>query len=164
MFEQMTRSKDFWAGVIYIAIATFAFWFAMDYPLGTAGRMGPGYFPRMLAIGLGAIGVLSIGRAVLSNANPVEPIRWQPLILIMIACAAFGALVRPAGLVIALMALVLISAAASRRFRFEWTATAGLVALIAFCVIVFVKGLGVPMPILGSWFEALFGGLPAWLS
>jgi hypothetical protein len=47
---------------------------------------------------------------------------------------------------------VLMSAAASSKFRFEWTATAGLIGLIVFCSVVFVKGLGVPMPLLGSWF------------
>jgi hypothetical protein len=55
--------------------------------------------------------------------------------------------------VIALLALVLLSAAASEKFRFDWWAVLGLVGLIAFCSLVFVNGLGVPAPLIGSWFE-----------
>jgi hypothetical protein len=61
------------------------------------------------------------------------------------------------GLIIALLALVLTSAAASERFRFDWRAALGLVALIVFCALVFVKGLGVPMPLFGPWLEPLLG-------
>jgi zinc transporter ZupT len=50
---------------------------------------------------------------------------------------------------------VLVSASASNEFRLDGKAFAGLVALIAFCILVFVKGLGVPMPIVGSWFEPI---------
>jgi hypothetical protein len=48
--------------------------------------------------------------------------------------------------------LVLASAAASPEFRFQWSAIIGLIGFIAFCALVFVKGLGVPLPLLGSWF------------
>ena len=45
-----------------------------------------------------------------------------------------------------------VSAAASEKFRFEWKAVLGLIVLIAFCALVFVMGLGVPMPLIGTWF------------
>ena len=50
---------------------------------------------------------------------------------------------------------MLVSASASPKFRWDVRAAAGLLALIVFCVLAFVKGLGVPMPILGSWLEPL---------
>lgn len=53
-----------------------------------------------------------------------------------------------------------MSAAASEKFRFEWTATAGLVGLVVFCSVVFVQGLGVPMPLVETWLQPI---LPAWL-
>jgi hypothetical protein len=37
------------------------------------------------------------------------------------------------------------------------------VGLIVFCAIVFVKGLGVPMPLLGSWLEPVLGDALPWL-
>jgi len=66
--------------------------------------------------------------------------------------AAFGLLLIPAGLIVALLALILISAAASHYFKFDWKALGALVILVVFCSLVFVKGLGVPMPLLGTWF------------
>jgi hypothetical protein len=63
----------------------------------------------------------------------------------------FGLLLRPAGLVPALVVLIVVSASASARFRLQWRASGLMVALIAFCALVFVKGLGLPVPLLGHW-------------
>ena len=40
--------KDFWAGVLFASFGAAALVIAQSYPLGSAARMGPGYFPRML--------------------------------------------------------------------------------------------------------------------
>ena len=48
--------------------------------------------------------------------------------------------------------LIVVSALASRYSRLDVTSVAALVGLVAFCVLVFVKGLGVPMPLIGTWF------------
>jgi len=50
--------KDFWAGILYIAFGVAAITVALKYPIGSAGRMGPGYFPRALGILLIAIGLI----------------------------------------------------------------------------------------------------------
>ena len=64
----------------------------------------------------------------------------------------FGVLLPRAGLVAALLALALLSASASSYFRFDPRAAAGLALLIAFCALVFVVALGVPLPLRGAWF------------
>src|SRR6266581_2007440 len=47
--------------------------------------------------------------------------------------------------------LVIISAYASTRFR--WHPTLLLAAgLTVFCALVFLKGLGIPLPVIGPWF------------
>ena len=68
------------------------------------------------------------------------------------ATALFGFLLTTAGLIIALIALSLVSAAASHYFKFDWKAIGALIVLVVFCALVFAKGLGVPMPLLGTWF------------
>jgi hypothetical protein len=68
-------------------------------------------------------------------------------------CAAklFGVLVRGAGLAVALPALVLVCSFASVKFR--WRSTILMAAgITVFCVFVFLKGLGIPLPALGPWF------------
>ena len=39
-------------GLFFIALGAAAFWISRDYPLGELNRMGPGFFPRMLSIGI----------------------------------------------------------------------------------------------------------------
>jgi hypothetical protein len=114
--------------------------------------MGPGYFPTVLSALLVLIGVISLIRSFIVPAEPLGTFALKGGFLIILATVLFGVLINRAGLIIALLALVLVSAAASEKFRFDWKATAGLIVLIAFCALVFVKGLGVPMPLIGTWF------------
>jgi hypothetical protein len=144
--------KDFWTGVIYLLFGGMAFWIARDYGFGTASRMGPGYFPTVLSALLVLIGLISVVRSFIVPGEPLGKFALKAGALIILATVLFGFLVNRAGLVIALLALVLVSAAASEKFRFEWQAVLGLIALIAFCALVFVMGLGVPMPLIGTWF------------
>ena len=155
MLSRITSPKDFWSGLVYIGFGAAALWIGADYRIGTAGRMGPGYFPRALALLLLAIGAISLVRSFVSQGEPISRVAVKPLVLLAVSTLLFGMLINTAGLVVALLALVLVSAAASREFRFDWRAMAGLVALITFCAVVFVKGLGVPMPIVGPWIEPL---------
>lgn len=145
--------KDFWAGVIYALVGGSAVFIAAgEYSMGTGARMGPGYFPTALGLLLLAFGVAAIVRSFLRDGEAVGEIAWKPLLLVTGATVLFGVLLPVAGLVAALLVLTLVSAAASSYFRFDWRATAGLVLLIAFCALVFVVALGVPLPLLGSWF------------
>jgi putative tricarboxylic transport membrane protein len=96
------------------------------------------------------IGVVSLARAWLHDGSPVGAVRLTGLLAICGATVLFGALVRGAGLVVALPLLVILSARASAHFR--WRPTLVLAAgLTAFCVAVFLKGLGVPLPVVGPW-------------
>jgi putative tricarboxylic transport membrane protein len=152
MASPIRNQKDFWTGVIYILFGGAAFWIARDYGMGTASRMGPGYFPTVLSALLMLIGVISVVRSFIVPGDPLGKWAIKAAILIIGATVLFGFLIIRAGLIVALLALVLVSAAASEKFRFDWKALAGLVVLIAFCALVFVKGLGVPMPLVGTWF------------
>jgi putative tricarboxylic transport membrane protein len=60
-------------------------------------------------------------------------------------------IVRGAGLIIALPLLVMVSACASARFSWKYS-LAEAAGITVFCIAIFLKGLGVPLPILGSWF------------
>jgi hypothetical protein len=150
--SHVLQKKDFWAGVLYIAFGAAAFWIGRDYPMGTAGRMGAGYFPTILSIILMLIGLFSSARAFTQEGVAVGTIALKPLVLVVGSTALFGFLLPTAGLVIALIVLIMTSAVASQHFRFDPKAAAGLVLLVAFCALVFVKALGVPMPLIGSWF------------
>ncbi|MET0529508.1 MAG: tripartite tricarboxylate transporter TctB family protein [Microvirga sp.] len=157
MTSRVQNPKDFWTGLIYLAVGTAVILIARNYSVGTASRMGPGYFPLALAGLLILLGLVAVVRSFIASGGPIGSFAWKPLLLVLVATALFGALVGTLGLIVALLALVLTSAAASERFQFDWRAVLGLVALIVFCSLVFVKGLGVPMPLFGPWLEPLLG-------
>jgi hypothetical protein len=143
--------RDFWAGLIYLVIGLSAFYIAQDYEMGTAVRMGPGYFPRVLSILLALIGLAALVRSFIRPGEAVGALAWWPALLVLGATAIFGLLVRGAGLVLSLFVLVLISAYASRQFRLPSTVLLAA-GLAVFSALVFLKGLGIPLPLLGSWF------------
>jgi hypothetical protein len=153
-------SKDFWTGIIYLAAGAVGFFMAQDYPFGSGARMGPGYFPSIISCLLVIFGVIAILRSFMTVGDGINTFAWRAGLLVIGSVIAFAFLIDTLGLIAAIVAMVLLSAAASDKFRFEWKATAGLVGLIAFCSLVFVKGLGVPMLLVGPWLQAF---VPAWL-
>jgi Tripartite tricarboxylate transporter TctB family len=146
------NARDFWAGAIYLALAIAVIFIGRDYQFGTSARMGPGYFPTVLGAVLAIIGIVSIGRSFIRPGEAISAIAWRPLALVLGATVLFGLLLPRAGVLIALPCLIVVSALASRNSRPDVTSIAALVGLVAFCVVVFVKGLGVPMPLVGTWF------------
>lgn len=142
--------KDFWTGLIYIGFGSSAILIARDYGMGTAFKMGPAYFPSLLGGLLGLVGAISVARSLVQPGTPIGRFTFKGLLLIVGGTLVFGAILRGAGLAIAIPALVIISAAASIHFR--WMHSLLLTAGLAlFCILVFLKGLGVPLPILGAW-------------
>jgi len=122
--------------------------------------MGPGYFPSIISCLLMIFGVIALLRSFTTDGSAISTIAWRAGILVIGSVLAFAVLIDTLGLIAAIVAMVLLSAAASDKFRFEWKATVGLIGLIAFCSLVFVKGLGVPMLLVGPWLQAI---VPGWL-
>jgi len=147
----MTRNpKDFWTGLLYIFFGASAVIIARDYNMGTSLRMGPAYFPTILGAVLAVIGVIAVIRSFIAPGAPIGGFSFKGLVLVTLAVVVFGFLVRGVGLVVSLPLLVIISAYASTRFR--WRTTLIMAAgLTIFCALVFIKGLGIPLPIIGPW-------------
>jgi hypothetical protein len=147
--ERLNR-RDAASGAIFVAIgAAFAFG-ARSLEIGSALRMGPGYFPLVLSFILIAVGLVIIATSFTGPSEPLTPVPWRGLILVLAAPVLFGLSVRKLGLLPAIVLAALVSVYASRR------ATPGLaivlcVALTLFCLGVFSYGLGLPLPLLGPW-------------
>jgi len=136
--------KDFWSGVMFCAFAAVALFAACGYSMGSAGRMGPGYFPLLLASLLGALGAALMGRSILVGGEPVARLQVLPLAVIATAICLFGLLIEPLGLIVSLAVLTVTSAWVGAQFRLAET-VALAAALILFCVGVFVYALGLPL-------------------
>jgi len=150
MRVRIGNPRDFWTGVLFIAVGAAAVLLARAYPMGTAMRMGPGYFPTLLGGLLAGLGLFILIRALARTGPPVGSLRCGPIALVLGPILLFGLLLRRVGLPGAILLLVLPSAWASRHFR--WPAAAALaVGLAAGCAILFVHLLGLPIPLRGSW-------------
>jgi putative tricarboxylic transport membrane protein len=142
--------KDFWAGLIYMFFGFGAMILARDYPIGTAVKMGPSYFPTILGGILVFIGILSLIRSFIQGGTPISGITLRGMAMVALSTVLFGLLARRAGLIVALPLLVLVSALGGKGMR--WIPMLLLAAaLTLFCALVFIKGLGIPLPIIGPW-------------
>ena len=152
MYALIKNPKDFWTGILYVVFGAAGFWIARDYGMGQASRMGPGYFPMVLSGLLLLFGAAALIRSFIVPGEPVTHLHWKGILFVCGSNVLFALLLPYAGLLIALPVMVLTAAAASAKFKFDLKAVVGLLLLTGFCAGVFVKGLGVPMPLLGTWF------------
>lgn len=148
--EMIHSIKDFWAGLIYLFFGISAIWIARDYAMGTAVKMGPGYFPSLLGAILIIIGLISVTRSFVVEGTPIGRLAIKGLSLIVAAVLLFGFILKSLGLALGLPLLIVISAMASIEFRW-WPTIALAIGLTLFCIFVFLKGLGIPLPIWGTW-------------
>jgi hypothetical protein len=138
---------------MFLVLGLSAVIIARDYAMGSAGRMGPGYFPTALGWLLAGIGAVCMGRSFFTDGEALEKFAFKELFLVLLSVLLFAALVRGAGLAVAIPVVIMISAYASKKFG--WVASIALaVGATVFCILLFVKALGLPMPIIGPWFGA----------
>ena len=144
---KLPDSKDFWSGLMLIAIGAVAVFMARDYPFGTALRMGAGFFPVVLGAALVLFGLYFLARGLRSPVKIVG--NWSPraLVVLPLAFVLFGVLMEYAGFIPAMLALIVGSAAAGTEFRLG-EVLALSVLLTAMCVALFIWALGLPYPLI----------------
>jgi putative tricarboxylic transport membrane protein len=123
-----------------------AIYMAQDYPMGSALRMGPGYFPIVLGGIMALFGVYEIILGIMKS-DPVKG-TWsiRALIILPLAAVIFGVMMEHFGFIPALIALIFASAAASVEFKFLEVLLSAVV-ITAASVGVFIYGLGLPYPL-----------------
>jgi hypothetical protein len=148
---ELRNNRDFLAGLLFVVLGALAVALARDYPLGSAMRMGPGYFPTVLGGILFLFGAWVMLRGVRSGEKVKGEWGLRPLALIALSIVLFGFLLDRAGMVPAILVMFFVAAAAGREFRFkEVLLLASL--MTAFAVVVFSYGLKLPYPLLpGIW-------------
>jgi putative tricarboxylic transport membrane protein len=147
-------NKDVIAGALFIVCGAAGLWIGKDYAIGTAFRMGPGYFPRVLCGLLVLLGVFIAGKGLVRGGESPEGLHWRPLFLITLAVIAFATLISTAGLLPAAAAVVFIGALGGPEFRIgEGLLLAALLTIAA--VALFKFGLKMTMPIIDIPFLGL---------
>jgi hypothetical protein len=151
--------KNFWGGVIFAALGLMFAVIARGvsfgdevllagYTMGTPARMGPGFFPFWLGMILFALGVaISIGgfRAAHGEGR-LERFHWKELFFVLMGIALFGVLLKPIGMLLAGLVLIVGASLGSHSFSLH-KALVVAVLLVVFCALVFVAGLKLPIPL-----------------
>jgi hypothetical protein len=144
----MRLTKDLLAGLMFCAFGIGAAVIAHGYSLGTLNRMGSGFFPTAIGVGLTVLGAAIAIRALLKpeTSEPIAALDIRPIFFISLAILLFGWLVEDFGLVLALAALVVVARLAGRE--------GGLIELvlmvailIAVAVGIFIYALGIRLPL-----------------
>jgi hypothetical protein len=143
---KITNPKDFYAGLLFFMIGLVSMILAFGYPLGTASRMGPGYFPRVLGGILMLLGAILAIRSFAEKGGEISPFAWKAIGLVLGAVCLFAALVLYVGLVIATVILIFVSGYASKEFNVKESIYSSVV-LATVSVLLFIVGLKLQFPI-----------------
>lgn len=138
--------QDAGAGVFLLLLAGVALWFSADLPVGSLRQLGPGMFPRAVAILVGVVGMLILLDSFLEAGPPLERWTLRAPVFILGAAVAFGFAVRPLGLVVAAPLVMVIGAYASPETRWREVIIFGG-GMTVFCVGLFKFALGLPIPV-----------------
>lgn len=148
MKHLIKNPRDFWAGVMFLTVGAAFAGVALTYKLGTAARMGPGFFPFFLGLILAGLGIaILVSGLRLKNAGPaVDKFHWKPVFWVLFPIVLFGILLKVIGMILSGMMVVVVSSIASEEFKLKpvlWLA----VGLVTFCSLAFVAGLKLPIPL-----------------
>ena len=154
---KIKSQKDFFAGLMYLAVGGAFAIGATEYNSGTGARMGPGYFPLILGVILAFIGLVIAFKATVKGPDDGDPIgkwAWKQVFFILAANFAFGILLVgvPAlgipglGLMVAIIALVLIASIAGYSFNLKEVIGLALVLAVG-SYVVFVWALNLQFPV-----------------
>jgi hypothetical protein len=146
--NQFLKNKDLLAGIMFIAIGVIFFVGAYNYQMGTAARMGPGYFPRILGAVMTGLGILI---AVVGLKNQAKWAAtngigwtWLPVIMVTAAVILFGLSLPYLGIVASIIILIAIAGSAAHDKNYRELAMIAVIMCL-FCAAVFIWGLKLQM-------------------
>ncbi len=151
---KIKSQRDFWSGLMFVALGVGFAWGATEYSFGNSARPGPGYFPFGLGILLALLGALVLFKALTlesAEGDPIGPIAWRPLLVIVAAIAMFGLALPRLGLACSLPLLITLSALAGSEFRWRDVLVSSLVLTVGSWAL-FILGLKLTIPLWPVYF------------
>jgi putative tricarboxylic transport membrane protein len=93
------RHRDTDSAIVFLILALAVGFQAVRFPMGSLKRVGPGFFPIILAALLGILSILLLIKGLWSaeRVRVCWPARWSGLILVMVAIFAYTLLLKPLG-------------------------------------------------------------------
>lgn len=153
---KIKSQKDFWSGLMFIAVGVGFAWGATNYSFGTSARPGPGYFPFGLGVLLSVLGAIVLFKAMtieVEGGDPIGKWAWKPLLIIVVSVAGFGFILPRLGMIASLPLLVFISAMAGDEFHWK-DAIINAAILTLGSWLIFIYGLKLTIPLWPSFIGA----------
>jgi len=153
---KIKSEKDFWSGVMFIAIGLGFAWGATNYSFGSAARPGPAYFPFGLGILLALLGAFVLVKSLLvgvRGGDKIEPWPWKPWLIILGAVVLFGLALPRLGMIVTLPLLIGVASLASGEFRLKEVVINAVVLTLG-SWLVFIKGLSLTIPLWPTFLAA----------
>lgn len=156
--------KDFFSGLLFMAVGVAFAWGATKYSIGTGARMGPGYFPLMLGVMLAILGaVVAFNGLVIERVggDKVGKWAWKPLCYIIGANLIFGVCLgglpsiglKSLGLIVGIYALTFVASMAEPGWKVKNTFFLAT-ALAVISYLAFIKLLKLQFPVWPVYFTA----------
>ena len=111
--------QNFCAAVMFIVMGGAFGIGALNYSMGTAARMGPGYFPTILGWLTVILGILVLIESFTVETDRPSKIAWKPLLSVVGAVWLFGLMIDTAGLIPAVVVQILLSSWGGPNFRWK---------------------------------------------
>jgi len=143
---KIKSEEDFWAGVMFIAFGILAIVVARDYPIGSAMRMGPGYFPTGIGIILIILGAIVTAVSFAVEGGKVGNFNLKGMFLLGVAFLVVGWGIDNIGFVPSLFFLIFLSALAGKEFKLLEVLILSIVLIIGSWAL-FIVGLELPFPL-----------------
>ncbi len=150
---QIKSEKDFWSGLMFIAVGVAFAVGALEYNFGSSARPGPAYFPFGLGVIMAVLGGMVLFKALtfeVEGGDRIGPWAWRPLAVIVVSVALFGWTLPHLGMFIALPLLVFVASLAGDQFRWK-EAVVNAIVLTVLCWVIFVYGLSLTIPLKPSF-------------
>ena len=138
--------QDLVGGAALLVLALIAWSQIGELRIGTAARMGPGWFPAALSLIVGGFGLVLVVRSFRLDGEALQRWHLRTMLPVLAAIVLFAFTIRSLGLVLSAAMLVLVSSFAAPDLRWRDTLLFGA-GLILFAVLLFPVALGLPLPI-----------------
>jgi hypothetical protein len=146
---KIKSEKDFWSGLLFVVLGVGFAWGATAYNFGSSARPGPAYFPFGLGVLTACLGGLILFKSLtieVEGGDRIGPWPIKQAAWIVGAVVIFGLTLPRLGLALALPMLVGVGSLASGEFHLREVLLNALVLTVG-CWLVFIKGLGLIIPL-----------------
>ena len=146
---KIKSQKDFWSGLMFVALGLGFAWGSLEYKFGSSARPGPAYFPFGLGLLLAVVGAAVWFASITvetEDGQLIGAIAWKPLLIITGAVVMFGFILPRLGMIVSLPLLIIVAALAGDEWHWK-DALLNTVILTLGSWLIFIKGLSLVIPL-----------------